>query len=68
MPRHNSADTTVTGNAGRDHRLQVAGHDEKIQSLERVIQLNGVQNSAKKWGASLPVFWLVAGNSSYTLT
>ena len=65
MPRHNNPDTTMTGKAGRDHRLHVAGMRAEIQCLERVIQLNGVRNSAKKWGAIAPHPWLVAGDPSY---
>jgi len=31
MPRHNNPDTTMTGKAGRDHRLHVAGMCAEIQ-------------------------------------
>jgi hypothetical protein len=61
MPRHKSTDTTTTGKAGRDQRLHVAGNRNEIQCLERGIQLNGLENRVKKWGAMLPQTWLVAG-------
>ena len=31
MPRHSNPDTTMTGKAGRDHRLHVAGMRAEIQ-------------------------------------
>ena len=53
--KNRSPDTTTSGRAGRDHRLNSAGHRAGIQCLERVIQSNGAENDAKNWGAPAPL-------------
>src|SRR4051794_354050 len=47
-PRHNSADTTTTGTAGRVMPRSAARRAELIQSSGVRIQPNGAKNNAKK--------------------